>query len=73
MSIQLERAERLLEAALSAEEAVLTGAQSYEYKNRKVTKADLPEIRKSINYWEKKVTELRGEGGPSTSWGIPMD
>ncbi|ADO83722.1 hypothetical protein [Ilyobacter polytropus] len=72
MSISLETAERMLDNAVSAEEAILTGAQEYEYKNRKVTKADLPEIRKSIQYWEKKVREIKGEGGPTTSWGIPM-
>lgn len=55
--ITLETAQRHLDAWLEAELAV-TNAQSYTIGSRIMTKADLEEIRKTIDYWNAKVTEL---------------
>lgn len=55
--ITLETARRHLDEWLEAEMAV-TGAQSYTIGSRTMTKANLGEIRKSIDYWNKKVVEL---------------
>ena len=55
--ITLETAKRHLDAWLQAELAV-TNAQSYTIGSRTMTKANLTEIRKSIEYWQGKVTAL---------------
>lgn len=55
--ITLETAKRHLDAWLEAELAV-TNAQSYTIGSRTMTKANLNEIRKSIEYWQEKVTVL---------------
>lgn len=55
--ITLETAERHLDAWLEAELAV-TNAQSYTIGSRTMTKANLGEIRKSIEYWKGKVNAL---------------
>ena len=55
--ITLETAKRHLDAWLEAEIAV-TNAQSYTIGSRVMTKADLEEIRKTIDYWNNKVAEL---------------
>ena len=49
--ITLETAKRHLDAWLEAELAV-TNAQSYTIGSRTMTKANLTEIRKSIEYWQ---------------------
>ena len=36
----------------------MTNAQSYTIGSRTMTKANLTEIRKSIEYWQEKVTVL---------------
>jgi hypothetical protein len=41
---------------------VLNG-QSYSIGERKLTRADLAEIRDGIAYWEKKVQRLSRGGG----------
>jgi hypothetical protein len=55
--ITLEVAKKHLDAWLEAEIAV-TNAQSYTIGSRVMTKADLEEIRKTIDYWNNKVAEL---------------
>lgn len=55
--ITLEVARKHLDAWLEAEIAV-TNAQSYTIGSRVMTKADLEEIRKTIDYWNNKVAEL---------------
>lgn len=55
--ITLETAKRHLDAWLEAEIAV-TNAQSYTIGSRVMTKADLEEIRKTIDYWNNKVAQL---------------
>ena len=55
--ITLETAQRHLDEWLEAELAV-TNAQSYVIGSRTMTKANLGEIRKSIEYWQGKVNAL---------------
>ncbi|MEK4247112.1 DUF6148 family protein [Psychrobacillus sp. FSL K6-2684] len=55
--ITLERAKTHYVAWLDAELAVSTG-QSYSIGSRSLTRANLAEIRKQIDYWEKKVVAL---------------
>lgn len=55
--ITLETAQRHLDAWLEAELAV-TNAQSYTIGSRTMTKADLGEIRRAIEYWQGKVAAL---------------
>ena len=58
--ITLETAQRHLDAWLEAELAV-TNAQSYTIGSRTMTKADLGEIRRAIEYWQGKVATLENE------------
>lgn len=55
--ITLETAKRHLDTWLEAEMAV-ANAQSYTIGSRTMTKANLAEIRKAIEYWQGKVTTL---------------
>lgn len=74
--ITLETAQRHLDAWLEAELAV-TNAQSYTIGSRIMTKADLEEIRKTIDYWNKKVVELENiqkHGGRNRAYrAVPRD
>lgn len=55
--ITLAQAETQLAAYLEAETKVLSG-QSYQFKDRTLTRANLGEIRAGINAWDKRVKEL---------------
>lgn len=55
--ITLEIAKKHLDAWLEAEMAVTTG-QSYTIGSRELERADLEEIRKTIDYWNNKVATL---------------
>jgi hypothetical protein len=74
--ITLETAKRHLDAWLEAEIAV-TNAQSYTIGSRVMTKADLEEIRKTIDYWNNKVAELENiakYGGRNRAYrAVPRD
>lgn len=74
--ITLKTAQRHLDAWLEAELAV-TNAQSYTIGSRVMTKADLEEIRKTIDYWNKKVIELENVqkyGGRNRAYrAVPRD
>lgn len=50
-------AEEHLNAWLEAEMAVTT-SQSYQIGGRQLTRADLGEIRKQIEYWSNKVEKI---------------
>lgn len=60
MSITLETANNMLQAWLNAEMALTTG-QSYSMGSRSLTRANLSEVRKSVEYWENKVNALSGK------------
>jgi len=57
MVVTLDRAKLHLEAWLDAELAVSQG-QAYTIGSRSLTRANLSEIRKQIDYWKKNVDEL---------------
>ncbi|KNF08545.1 hypothetical protein CLPU_6c00310 [Gottschalkia purinilytica] len=61
--ITKERVREHLEAWLNAELAVTTG-QSYSIGSRQLTRANISEIRKQIDYWENrlKALELQDQG-----------
>ncbi len=56
-AITLEIAKEHLDIWLEAEKAVALG-QSYTIGSRSLTRANLSEIRKSIQYWKDIVTDL---------------
>lgn len=62
MSISLETAEKHLNVWLEAELTIATG-QSYTLAttngSRTLTRANLTEVRNSIEYWNKKVLEAK--------------
>lgn len=69
--ITLEMAQEHLEIWMEAE-MMLTTHQSYKLGNRELTRADLGEIRKEIEYWNDKVENLQRKGG--RAWrGVPRD
>lgn len=64
--------ERLL-LWLEANEAVATG-QSYTIGSRSLTRANLNDIQKQIDYWSKIVTKCEsGHVGPYVQRAIPQD
>ncbi|MCD5324766.1 MULTISPECIES: DUF6148 family protein [Pontibacillus] len=69
--ITLEEAKRKLKIWLDAEDKVATG-QSYRIGNRQIQRADLPEIRKQINYWRKEIGRLEG-GRRRVRRAVPRD
>ena len=72
--ITLEQAESKLTAWLAAEDAVAT-SQAYSIGGRSLTRANLKEIRETIDYWDNKVQKLtsRGAGrGPKIFGGTPL-
>ena len=74
--IMLKIAQKHLDAWLEAEMAV-TNAQSYTIGSRTMTKANLAEIRKAIEYWSNKVAELENlqkHGGRNRAYrAVPRD
>lgn len=74
--ITLKIAQKHLDAWLEAEMAV-TNAQSYTIGSRTMTKANLAEIRKAIEYWSNKVAELENlqkHGGRNRAYrAVPRD
>ena len=56
-----------------AEAAIATG-QSYKIGSRELRRADLSEIRKQIEWWEKKLAELEKTGGLRRTFrAVPRD
>ncbi len=65
--ITMETAQKHLDIWLEAETAVATG-QSYVIGSRTLTRANLTEIRNTIDYWNSKIAameNLRKTGGRS--------
>ena len=55
-----ELCERKLNTWLAAEESIATG-QSYQIGTRMLTRADLDEVRKEMEYWAEKLAEAEAE------------
>ena len=72
--ITLETAQSQLDAWLEAERKVTHG-QSYQIGNRSLTKADLTQIGKRIEYWSNKGTELSRQRNGRNRMGhfVPRD
>lgn len=62
--ITLEHAQAQLEAFLAASIAA-SNNQSYEFKGRKLTRANLAEIQENIEFWDGQVKKIawRQSGG----------
>jgi hypothetical protein len=71
-AITLERAQKHLQAWLDAELAVSTG-QSYSIGSRQLSRANLSEIRKQINYWRNEIAGINGRGRIRTKRAVPRD
>lgn len=69
--ITLAQAEAKLEAWLAAEDALQT-TQEYTIGDRRVRKADLKEIRETIDYWQRQVDRLSRRGGIRIVGGTPL-
>ncbi|MGO4890301.1 DUF6148 family protein [Anaerobacillus sp. MEB173] len=70
--ITLDRAKQHLQAWLDAELAVSTG-QAYRLGTRQLQRANLPEIRKQINYWRSEIAKLQGSGRRKVTRAIIRD
>jgi hypothetical protein len=68
--INLAQAEAKLSTWMAAEDAVAT-SQSYSMGQRMLTRANLSEIRETIDYWEKKVQRL-SRGGIRITGASPL-
>jgi hypothetical protein len=60
LKTRLDSAKRRLDLYLAAEEAVLTG-QEYSIGSRRLRRADLKEIRDTIEQLQNQVGELQGQ------------
>lgn len=69
----LQEAKRRLGLWLEAEETIAIGGQEYETSGgRRLTRANLKEVRERINYYNRKIKAL--EGKTRKSYGvIPRD
>ncbi|MFK5951775.1 MAG: DUF6148 family protein [Desulfobacterium sp.] len=67
--ITLSQAEAKLTTWMAAEDAVAT-SQAYSIGARQLTRANLKEIRETIDYWEQKVNRL-SRGGIRITGGTP--
>lgn len=73
--ITLEQAQAKLNLWLEAEEKIAS-AQEYSIssgnQSRRLVRADLPEVRRNIDYWNGKVIQLsRGSSGIRIRGGTP--
>ena len=55
-----ELCQKKLNTWLAAEESIATG-QSYQIGTRMLTRADLEEVRKEMEYWAGKLAEAEAE------------
>ena len=61
-----------LNAYYNAEMAVLTG-QSYQIGTKRLTRADLAEIRKAIGELETEISNVENDGKRKVFRGLPRD
>ena len=77
MVTALERYKKRLEQYYEAEEAILSGAQSYKVGSRSLTRANLNEIADMIKYLENRVTSeqsaTNGKGRNKVTGVVPRD
>lgn len=58
---EIERKKKRLEMYYQAEEAILSGAQSYTIGSRSMTRANIADIRNMIDKLEKELSELKAK------------
>ena len=77
LQAKLERVKKRLDLYYGAEEAILSGAQSYTIGSRTLTRADLDAIRKVITALETDLSELEsavaGKGFRKCVRALPRD
>ena len=77
MASLVEQYQARLDLYLSAEQAILQGAQSYGIGSRNLTRADLKEVRSTIEYLTNMVSQLQskqdGKGRNRVFGIIPRD
>lgn len=60
-----------------AEEAILSGAQSYSMGSRNLTRANLAEVRNTIEYLIRQIeveeARAKGKGKMKVMGGVPRD
>lgn len=73
--ITLSQAQAKLDGWMLAEDS-LQNSQTYKMGSRELVRADLAEVRKQIEYWNRKVKELerasRGKGARRRYTVTPM-
>ena len=68
----MQNAQDMLALWLEAEKAVATG-QEYQIGSKKIKRADLSEIRKSIIFWQGQIDKLSRTGRNRVYNGVPVD
>lgn len=58
----LSEARTMREGWIKAEIALMT-SQEYRMGTRMLRRADLSEIRKSVEYWDRQINQLTGRSG----------
>ena len=71
--ISIEEARGTLRMWLDAERAVATG-QSYKIGSRSLTRANLADIRESIQFWRREIARLEAkQSGARVFRAVPRD
>ena len=71
--ISIDEARTTLQMWLDAERAVATG-QSYKIGTRSLTRANLADIRESIQFWRKEIARLESKQmGARVLRAVPRD
>ena len=71
--ITIEEAQETLRLWLDAERAVATG-QSYKIGTRSLTRANLADIRESIQFWRREIARLEAKHtGARVFRAVPRD
>jgi hypothetical protein len=74
---RLERLKQRLDNYYAAEEAILSGAQSYQIGSRQLTRANLSHIKEMIEYLERELevekSKQSGKGRNRMIGVIPRD
>jgi hypothetical protein len=73
LSDKIARIETRLTQYYAAEDAILSGAQSYSIGNRTLTRASLDNIQRQIRALEGDLVKLNGGGYIRLQRGIPVD
>ena len=72
-----EEYRKRLEMYYQAEEAILSGAQSYSMGSRNLTRANLAEVRNTIEYLIRQIeveeARAKGKGKMKVMGGVPRD